>query len=621
MTTHLGGKTLMFPDVSKITSFEETEKYIRQIMEYLQELNRNNFGAGRLIQQNTTNTTAATSLAEARYNADFPVFESFGFSYDSGTHIISWNAGTVHYLGTSYSIAAGSSDANDTWLWWSKASGDSQTTFYHDTSCTLTLDYVPVVTIDSSGDMHVAQLFGLLHCGVLDANTITANQALIGQIFTQNLELTGSMYMGNSVFASNTDIWLGEDTADSDKKKFRIGSTTEYLEWDGTDLNIIGNVTIKGSGGSIRTFVQSAIPTSENVGDQWCDTDDNGTWYRAATVGADEITAGEWETFDGAAGGGVVWKGAYAGGTAYVPNEITEEAGVVYMCILNSTGNTPPNATYWELFADKGDTGATGDTGAAGADGADGTQIFRQDAQPVGVNGDVWFETDADNKPYVKVSGTWTSIRDTLFAHDSDTTKIDGGLIYTGTVVADSLAANSVVAGKIAANAVDTNELATNSITAVKITASSIETDKINGLAVSTAKVAADAITNVVYAETFSYSFPISIAANPYNTELESVTITTTGATVLIWGVASIRNTNGGYDYFSLLCKRGTTALDSSSMLQEIDSNDTYGELLPFFYVDASPGTGSVTYYIYGSGENADFKLHDIKMAAMEIKK
>ena len=48
------------------------------------------------------------------------------------------------------------------------------------------------------------------------------------------------------------------------------------------------------------------------------------------------------------------WKGAYAGGTAYVVDDVVSSAGSSYVCILASTGNTPPNGTYWNLMAEAG---------------------------------------------------------------------------------------------------------------------------------------------------------------------------------------------------------------------------------------------------------------------------
>lgn len=38
---------------------------------------------------------------------------------------------------------------------------------------------------------------------------------------------------------------------------------------------------------------------------------------------------------------------AYVGATAYVPGDLVSRLGVNYYCIANSTGNTPPNASFW----------------------------------------------------------------------------------------------------------------------------------------------------------------------------------------------------------------------------------------------------------------------------------
>lgn len=113
-------------------------------------------------------------------------------------------------------------------------------------------------------------------------------------------------------------------------------------------------------------------------------------------------------------------KGTWLVGTAYTIGDIVDYLSSSYICIANSTGNTPPNATYWALLSSgvewqgawsagtytkaqavshegnswicnatstteeptgtptdwgklssKGDTGSTGATGSAGADGAE----------------------------------------------------------------------------------------------------------------------------------------------------------------------------------------------------------------------------------------------------------
>mgnify|MGYP003147584961 FL=1 len=59
------------------------------------------------------------------------------------------------------------------------------------------------------------------------------------------------------------------------------------------------------------------------------------------------------------------WKGAYAGGTAYVVDDVVSYLGSSYVCILASTGNVPTNGTYWNLMA-QGGTGSSSTLTTAG---------------------------------------------------------------------------------------------------------------------------------------------------------------------------------------------------------------------------------------------------------------
>lgn len=65
-------------------------------------------------------------------------------------------------------------------------------------------------------------------------------------------------------------------------------------------------------------------------------------------------------------------RGAWSGATAYIRDDVVTSGGSSYVCILAHTNQQPPNATYWEVLASKGDTGATGATGPTGATGATG---------------------------------------------------------------------------------------------------------------------------------------------------------------------------------------------------------------------------------------------------------
>ncbi|MDI3559560.1 sialate O-acetylesterase [Bradyrhizobium sp. Arg816] len=60
-------------------------------------------------------------------------------------------------------------------------------------------------------------------------------------------------------------------------------------------------------------------------------------------------------------------KGAWSGATAYTVGDVVTLSGSSYACVLDHTNHTPPNATYWQVLAAKGDPGATGGAGPTGA--------------------------------------------------------------------------------------------------------------------------------------------------------------------------------------------------------------------------------------------------------------
>jgi hypothetical protein len=61
---------------------------------------------------------------------------------------------------------------------------------------------------------------------------------------------------------------------------------------------------------------------------------------------------------------GFQYKGAYDSGTTYAVNDVITNDGSAYIVTASTTGNAPPNASYYDVFASKGDKGATGATGA-----------------------------------------------------------------------------------------------------------------------------------------------------------------------------------------------------------------------------------------------------------------
>ena len=88
---------------------------------------------------------------------------------------------------------------------------------------------------------------------------------------------------GSKVFRGDrSGIWLGaEKFADAPFSVDMLG-------------NVIASSATFSAYSKIHIFKQTAIPTSLAIGDVWFDTDDNNKPYIADSVGADQITAGEW---------------------------------------------------------------------------------------------------------------------------------------------------------------------------------------------------------------------------------------------------------------------------------------------------------------------------------------
>jgi hypothetical protein len=68
----------------------------------------------------------------------------------------------------------------------------------------------------------------------------------------------------------------------------------------------------------------------------------------------------------------ITWQGAWSGATAYALRDAVTYDGTSYICTTAHTNHVPPNASYWDVLASKGDTGATGATGATGPTGPQG---------------------------------------------------------------------------------------------------------------------------------------------------------------------------------------------------------------------------------------------------------
>ena len=114
------------------------------------------------------------------------------------------------------------------------------------------------------------------------------------------------------------------------------------------------------------------------------------------------------------------WKGTYAGGTAYVVDDVVSYNGSSYICKLASTGNLPTNGTYWDIMSQKGTDGTdVGTTITTQGDVLyrDGSALQRLAA---GTNGQVLTTGGSGANP------TWSTM-------SSDFVKISSGTLGSGT--------------------------------------------------------------------------------------------------------------------------------------------------------------------------------------------
>ena len=156
---------------------------------------------------------------------------------------------------------------------------------------------------------------------------------------------------------------------------------------------------------------------------------------------------------------------------------------------------------------------------------ADGkNRIYRQTTQPTGgtyVEGDLWFDTDDDNKFYRFTSGAWSGFTlgdgalaslsankltaGTIDAAVITVSNINAGNISSGSLAADRIAANTITGAKLAVGTIEAVSIAAGTITGAKIAATTITAsniavatitaDQIAGGTITAAEIAADTIT------------------------------------------------------------------------------------------------------------------------------
>lgn len=212
--------------------------------------------------------------------------------------------------------------------------------------------------------------------GKLSVSTLSSITADLGAITagTVTLNTTGYIRGGQTAYATGTGFFLGYD---SSAYKFNVGSSTEYLDWNGTRLTVKGLLSIKGSFGGDGTDGALSISSGTTTID--C--------ANAAVVTKNYTSISITGT------GSLAFSNPHSGGTI-----------IILKCQGNVTitSSATPNI---DLRGMGGAGGAGGTGGASSTDGFDGT-----DANDI-----------VDGSPHFGAKGL----------KGDDTTPTNGGAVYT----------------------------------------------------------------------------------------------------------------------------------------------------------------------------------------------
>jgi hypothetical protein len=251
--------------------------------------------------------------------------------------------------------------------------------------------------------------------------------------------------------------------------------------------------------GKTKAYYQTTEPTTDlNEGDIWFDTDDGNKQY-------------------------------YYTGTAWVSVQDTAIAAADAAAVAAAAAATAAQTT---------------------ADGKN--KVFRQTSAPTATAaGDLWFDTDDDNRIY-RWSGTSWVAND---LGNNALASISANKITAGTIDASVITVSNINAGNISAGTLNADRIASASITGTKIAAGTITASNITSGTITASQIATGTITATQIAAgtiTTTQLATGTLSANNITTGTLSATVGLTAETGTIGGFTITSTYLGGSGGFTL---------------------------------------------------------------------
>lgn len=346
-----------------------------------------------------------------------------------------------------------------------------------------------------------------------------------------------------------------------------VAATTEEVDELQTEIDTI-EVAVNGKNHIYRQATApdgSVYPLTE--GDVWFDTDDNNIQY-------------------------------YWTGTAWVS---VRDLGVQAALTASAAAEAGAAAAASAAAAATAAAAAAAAAATAAQTTADGkNRIYRQTTMPTTgpfAEGDLWFDTDDDNKFYRYTSGAFSPFTlgneaiaslsatkltaGTIDASVITVSNINAGNISTGVLNADRIAAASITGTKLVAGTIEAVSIAAGTITGVKIATGTIEAVNIAAATITGAKIAATTITagNIATA-----TITADQIAGATITAAEIAADTITAAEIAAGSITVDRLTAGTLTAFTLRTSSGArrvTVSASTNSISFTESSSTVGHIGP----------------------------------------